>query len=162
MNENDFRKEYERMQHQVRASSDLKERTLAAAERAADRFASSAQPARVGQAPASARRIAQRRRRSCASLGSARRSLPRRRGHRRRRRAHGHGRDGRGRPYGHLPERRPTGKRLRRARLRLRRQRAARARRGGHRCVRPRLGLPLLRRRRLQSERLLHWLPLPR
>ena len=44
MNENDFRKEYERMQHQVRASSDLKERTLAAAERAADRFASSAQP----------------------------------------------------------------------------------------------------------------------
>lgn len=29
MNENDFRKEYERMQHQVRASSDLKERTLA-------------------------------------------------------------------------------------------------------------------------------------
>lgn len=26
MNENDFRKEYERMQHQVRASSDLKER----------------------------------------------------------------------------------------------------------------------------------------
>ena len=31
MNENDFRKEYERMQHQVRASSDLKERTLAAA-----------------------------------------------------------------------------------------------------------------------------------
>ena len=42
MNENDFRKEYERMQHQVRASSDLKERTLAAAERAADRFASSA------------------------------------------------------------------------------------------------------------------------
>ena len=34
MNENDFRKEYERMQHQVRASSDLKERTLAAAEQA--------------------------------------------------------------------------------------------------------------------------------
>ena len=52
MNENDFRKEYERMQHQVRASSDLKERTLAAAERAADRFASSAQPV----APASAKR----------------------------------------------------------------------------------------------------------
>ena len=52
MNENDFRKEYERMQHQVRASSDLKERTLAAAERATDRFASSAQPV----APASAKR----------------------------------------------------------------------------------------------------------
>ena len=95
MNENDFRKEYERMQHQVRASSDLKERTLAAAERAADRFASSAQPV----ATASAKR-----------------------------------------PH----------------------RRAARARRGGHRCVRPRLGLPLLRRRRLQSERLLHRLPLPR
>ena len=50
MNENDFRKEYERMQHQVRASSDLKERTLAAAERAADRFASSAQPVATASA----------------------------------------------------------------------------------------------------------------
>ncbi|MFR1638915.1 MAG: hypothetical protein ACLSVD_06875 [Eggerthellaceae bacterium] len=45
------------MQHQVRASSDLKERTLAAAERAADRFASSAQPVATASAPTSARRI---------------------------------------------------------------------------------------------------------
>ena len=31
MNEHDFRREYESLQHQVHASSDLKQRTLAAA-----------------------------------------------------------------------------------------------------------------------------------
>ena len=60
MNENDFRKEYERMQHQVRASSDLKERTLAAAERAADRFASSAQPVATASAKRPHRRAGSR------------------------------------------------------------------------------------------------------
>ena len=48
------------MQHQVRASSDLKERTLAAAERAADRFASSAQPVATASAKRPHRRAGSR------------------------------------------------------------------------------------------------------
>ena len=62
MNENDFRKEYERMQHQVRASSDSSKQPqpLAAAERAADRFASSAQPVATASAKRPHRRAGSR------------------------------------------------------------------------------------------------------